>query len=476
MNKSVLLGCGALAALVSQPARAEYIQTMGVDESCAAVGGACVAREGDLGAYYVNPATATDFERPRIGVNMRILDTRSLDLIDSGGNHDIPRTNTKSGVAFAPTVGAYFPVSKNVTLGLGIGAPFAITGDWTNDDGIHRYNMSDQALFILDVSPTIAVKISDKLSIGASVSITAFKHLRTQTLIPDSFGAALPPALGGAGTIIPTTPTSPIIGSITLNTNRDFGIGLPPDNMQAEFGEAALVLGARYKLNPLITLGIAGRTRTKTTFKGTTTLALGAATETVPFRLRLDMPGHIQAGMALHLPFAELSFDYQRTFWSDAVGLGTPANIEFGTPLLGFINRLQVNYKAHDSDTYRFGVSHNVNPGIRLMAGYARDMRIFGAETVDVLTYDSNRNIFSLGARMDTRGGDETKKGWILAASFQLTSYDRRTIATGVSQNLGGVSLPNLTAADTLSFTSNRSPFTFDGNIRALSFSVQRVF
>lgn len=469
-----LLGSTALFAAV--PARAQYIQTMGVDENCTAVGGACTALEPSLGSYYQNPSAIADLKRPLIGVNLRAIDTTNLDLIDSAGNHDIPRTNTKGKYAVAPTLAFYTPIMKNVTVGIGVGAPFAITADWTNKDGIHRYDMSDQSLFILDVSPTIGIKLTDRLSIGASASITAFRHLTTETLIPDSFGAALPAALGGANTIIPTTPTSPIIGSISLNTKRNFHIGLPPNDMETAFDSVAGVFGLQYKLSDTVTLGLMGRTRTKNTFHGDAGLVVGGISQTSPFSLRLDMPGHIQFGIAARItPTTLVSIDYQRTFWSDAVGFGSPAQIKFSTPLLGFINKLEVNYKAHDTSNIHMGVQQQFSPRMTLMAGYAFNQSIFPSDAVDILTYDSNRHIFSTGLRYDMRK-DQTKSGLILTGSFQWVQYEKRLIATGQSANLGGVSLPNLTAADTLSFTSNRSPFTFGGSIRSLSLALQYVF
>lgn len=478
-NFTIAIG-SALATLATTPAYANYIETAGNDEECTSVGNACVAREGSMGSFYSNPAAITDFERPRIGVNLRVLDTRSLDLIDSGGARDIPGTNTKGDLAVSPTLAGYLPISDKVVVGMGIGAPYAITADWGNDSGIHRYNMSDQALFILDLAPTVGLQVTDKLSVGVSVSITALKHLRTETLIPDSFGAALPPALGGAGVVIPTTPNSPTIGSITLNTRNDFAIGLPPDNLQAEFGEAALVLGLRYDVSDALTIGLAARTETKTDFKGNATLAIPGlgVDQTVPFNLTLDMPGHIRGGFAFRpMPGTELSAEIQQTFWSSAQGFGnTPAVIEFGTPLLGFINDLQINYDANDATTLRFGVSQALSSAFQLRAGHAWEESIFPDSNVDILTYDSDRNVFSLGGRFDTRRGDNTKPGWIFNASFQLIDYAERVINAGESQNLGGVSLPNLPDADTLSFVANRDTFTYGGAIKAFSLGVQYAF
>ena len=478
MKKVGSLAAGAALAVCASAgsAHAGYIQTLGIDENCAAVGGACEGLKGDLGSYDLNPAAATSFDRPRLGLNLRMIDTRNLDLIDSAGRHDISRTNTLGDTALAPTIAGYLPLTRRLTVGIGVGAPYAITAEWGGASGLHRYDMSDQSLFVLDVAPTIAYKVTDKLSVGATLSITALKQLRTQTLIPNSFGAALPPSLGGAGTVIPTTPTSPIIGSITLNTRNSMNIGLPPNAMESAFDEGALVLGAQYKLTPNITLGLSGRTLTKTTFHGTTTLVVGPTTQSVPFHLRLDMPAHVQVGIAAQVtPSLLLSADYQRTFWSNAVGLGAPAVVQFERPLLGFVNKLQLDYQARDTDTFRFGAQYKVMPPLTLLAGYARDGSVFPTSRVDILTYDSGRNIFSGGLRFDTRAGGQGK-GWIFTGSFQWVQYDKRNIATGQSANLGGVSLPVLLNADTLSFGPNRGPYQFGGDIRAVSVEIQRAF
>lgn len=101
-------------------AQAEWIQSVGQSERCIAMGGACVARAGDYGAYYHNPAAAASFSKPLIGGNFRILDTTRLDLRDSLGNQDIPKTNAEGKLALAPTVAGYFPWGDRITFGVAI--------------------------------------------------------------------------------------------------------------------------------------------------------------------------------------------------------------------------------------------------------------------------------------------------------------------------------------------------------------------
>jgi long-chain fatty acid transport protein len=469
----------AVSVLLATTAKADYIESLGVSEACIALGGACVATADDFGAYYVNPAGATQFDHAIFGGNFRILDTRSLDLQDSDGSHGIYRTNARGALALAPTLAGYYPVSSRITVGLAFGAPFAITADWGNDAGINRFDMSDQSLFLLDLSPNIAFKLNDKLSVGLAVNITALKQLQTETLIPSSFFAALPPALGGAGTIIPTTPHSPVLGSVTLQTSKDVSLGIPPDSFESAFNEATFTVGVRYQQNDRLSFGAAYRNITRTTFRGTATLDLtpiNMGSQSTGFTTALDMPGHVELGAAYQVVPARLtwSLDAERTFWAQTRGFGSPANIRFQQPLLGLINNLKISYDGHDANTYRTGIKYQVTPIIAVMGGYAYDQRVFHNNTVDILTYDSNRNIYSLGGSLDLRSS--AKRGWLIATDAQMTHYDRNTLQTGESSNLGGLSLPNLSAGGTLGFVSNRGPFTFGGNIWGFGVSATYAF
>lgn len=471
---------GASIAFTAFQAQADYIQSLGISEACVSMGGACAATSDDFGAYYSNPAGATQFDRPLLGGNFRIIDTRNLELKDSDGNHDIPRTNTRGNQALAPTVAAYVPVTENLVAGIALGAPFAITADWTNDDGIHRYNMTDQALFLLDLSPNFAYKFNDRLSVGLAANITALKHLRTETLIPNTFLLGLPTSLGGLGSLIDPTPTSPISGSVTLETDRKVRLGIPPDGFAVAFDEGTMTAGIQYRLSEQIKLGATYRHLTRTEWEGDATFALplllGQTPQTTRFKAAIDMPGHAQIGLA-YQPMRSLlwTLDAQRTFWSDTRGFGSPVEIKFEQPLLGLVNELEVDYGARDTMTYRTGLRYAINETFSVMGGYAFDEHIFPDNKVDVLTYDSDRHIGSLGGKIDLRGKDGG--GLIIVGALQVTHYQSRTIREGQSQNLGGVSQPNLElSSGTLGFVPNTEDFTFGGNIFALGLSLSYEF
>jgi long-chain fatty acid transport protein len=469
-----------VAAAMSSPASAGWIQSFGQSERCIALGGACAAKADDFGAYYQNPAAAASFQGAVVGGNLRIIDTTFVDLKDSAGNHEVDATNTEGEVVAAPTLAAYMPVTDQLTLGVGVGAPFAITADWENDSGIHRFDMADQSLFVLDVTPMAAYKVTDRLLVGAGLNVVAFKQLRTQTLIPDSFVVALPPALGGAGAIIPTTPNSPVVGSITIQSDRDVNLGIPPEWFEPSFDEFAVTLGMQYQVNDRLKIGAVYRSKTPVTFTGDLTLDLspvGGGTQVVGYSTDIDMPAHLQVGFAYDVIPKKLnwSFDVQWTNWADAKGIGTPLVVSVDQPLLGFINDLQVDYSARNTFTFRTGLEYAVDDHWTLLAGYAYDQSIFDDQHVDILVYDSNRHLLSAGIMYDTRD-NTAEAGWTTNLGIHATIYEDRNIAAGESQNLGGLSLPVLVDGDTLGFSPNREPFGYGGAILAAGVSLQYSF
>ncbi len=471
----------ALTAYIGA-SHADYMQSLGQSQRSLALAGAFTAVADDTSVFYSNPAGAAKFEKRVIGGTLNFLDTTNADLIDSGGNNPIDATIEDHDWAIAPTIAAYFPINEKWTAGVGFGAANGITANWTNDSGIHRYNMSEQTVFTVDLVPTLAYEVSENLSIGLSLNIVAFTHLKTETLIPDTFGNALL-----AGIVDAPTPNSPIIGSFTLNTNDDTQLGVPPGEFDSAFDEVGFTLGVLWDVNERWTLGATYRSEQSVTFEGEANLAFPVLDfdETVDYSLDMDSPAFLQVGLAYDIFPDRLtwSLDAQWTQWSKAELFGSPLQVRFAEPITvptgagpASLTGVAIDYDANDTVAIRTGLAYQVSDRLELLAGFAHDPSFLDDDGTDILVYTSDRQWFTAGFSYDFRGG-ERESGWLLSASVQYISYDSRTIEPGESRNLGGLSLPNVDlATGVVGPVPNFETFQFGGHILAGGLQLEYSF
>jgi long-chain fatty acid transport protein len=115
---------------------------------------------------YFNPA-GLSFDSKQIGVGAALI----------GPYGDFTDNTTKQVSAlnkkWYPAPNIYFstPLGKKVAVGLGVFAPYGLTTDWpvTSQGRYLGYKSLVQGLYI---QPTVAYKLSDKVSIGGGVDIT----------------------------------------------------------------------------------------------------------------------------------------------------------------------------------------------------------------------------------------------------------------------------------------------------------------
>jgi long-chain fatty acid transport protein len=149
---------------------AAWAQGFGVYEQSACMigrGGAGVAAPcADASAVYFNPA-GLSFDSKQIGVGAALI----------GPYGDFTDNTTKQVSAlnkkWYPAPNIYFstPIGKKVAAGVGVFAPYGLTTDWpvASQGRYLGYKSLVQGLYI---QPTVAFKLSDKVSIGAGVDIT----------------------------------------------------------------------------------------------------------------------------------------------------------------------------------------------------------------------------------------------------------------------------------------------------------------
>ena len=495
----------ALGSLRRRARRAGLRRARGLDpddrigEQPALLGGAVTAREGGPAAWYYNPAGAGDFASPVASVEARVLDSRALVFSDARGDHDTADTIGGNEVAVAPSLGLYLPIaalpsaerlpySDRVVFGIGFGAPFAITANWS-DAGFHRFNSSNQSLFVLELAPTLAVRLTDRLSVGATLDWVAFDKLRIDAFLGDGFvGEAASFATGGA-VLAETTIDGGDDGALSLRTDDSNRLGV--GHFDSDFRSAGYTLGLRYRLLDALSFGVAYREETPVDFEGEVALRIAppAGLGALPvhsrsgYRLALEMPRHLQGGFAWDLVdrLATWSVDLQWTQWSAAQGLGDRGRVKLDPGLVALpaafaaalqpanpganagvgdaIRTLVLDYEMRDTLAVHTGVQLHASSSVDLLLGYAYDPSAVRKGHLDAISFSSDRHWASTGVAW--RWGDAQGRSVALVSGFQAVVYESRRVGEGRSRNLGGLATYQDADGDfaTLAFTSNRDPY-----------------
>lgn len=464
---ALLLGTCAMGLV--QTAHADWIQTVGLGVKSSALGGAMAARSDDFDAFYTNPAGAAHFERPFVGAAAKLFDSRGLTFRDSSGHHDPRKTTREFDLAIVPAMGGYVPAGNGLVLGIGFGAPFAISGVWDRSGGIHRFNMVDQSLIVTELVPTVAYRVNDWLSLGLGLNVVTFKHLRTGTLFGDDYLAPL-----GVPADADTDPD----GTIRLETDSGMWLPVPPfDDFDVSFREAGLTLGAEFRPMDGVRLGVTYKSEIPVRFEGTAKTNITGTWLRDDYHLDMDMPSHLQGGVAVDVipDRLTLSADVQWTKWSNAKGIGSTASVEFEKGTILGLSGLKVNWDGNDTVALRFGAEYRYDDNLSLLAGYVYDPSIFPDHSIDILSYSSDRHIFSLGLAYDATD-PQTGTGLRIDVGAQFIYYESRTLRPGESRNLGGLSSLALAAPGYVGFVANTDRFRYGGYLWTLGVQARWTF
>ena len=173
----------------------------GLGSRALSMGGAFVAVADDFSSLFWNPAGAAGFTKTLAGIQV-------FDLIPSGtyryGTPPAYLVDAKTIPAhvFGGLLTFYKPVSSRIVVGFGISTPSGMGGEWYPEDfslfsdGI-LYKWSTR-IGVVSFSPLVAVKLSDVVSIGATVNLnygkTGMATVGGYTQLPD--GPEFPVDLG----------------------------------------------------------------------------------------------------------------------------------------------------------------------------------------------------------------------------------------------------------------------------------------
>lgn len=405
-----------LLSLFSLSARAGNVDTFGIGSKATALGGAFSAYADDPFAVYYNPAGLTQIKRPTLSVGVLTLNptikVHSFRAVDGDGNEVEPygiSFKDSSKNLIIPHFGFATRLFNGVYFGIGAYVPYGLHIKWESNPSKNSaaYNGFESYYVRGVVSPTIAFKLTDKLSFGFGISFGRSDAGTQRRIYSPS---------------IPTLHNRVIKGELHDDFNVSFNLGL------------------LYKPYDNLSFGITYRSRTKTSFKGSVEVV---GIEKVSASTSIDHPEQLQAGVK-YRPNKKLTLtaDVVWTNWSIVHGY----TVKFNKPLLGK-SKEYFPRDWKDTRQIRLGLEYKVNEVLVLRGGYFYDPSPIPDHTFDMLWPDADKKTYSLGAGFNFFKGKltvDTVVQYIVAESKREIggeSLNLNDSYPGSSGNPGRVSL-----------------------------------
>lgn len=166
--------CGLILGSTQANAAGFYIQEQSVSGLGSAFSGS-VTNIDDASTVYFNPAGMTKLE----GLNMQagahlLIPTSELTNTGSTNIGGVPISGGDGGNPYSPSpipnLFATYEVNPRLWAGIGVTAPFGLANEY-DSDWFGRFDSIETELTVIDIAPSIAYKVNDMLSLGASVNI-----------------------------------------------------------------------------------------------------------------------------------------------------------------------------------------------------------------------------------------------------------------------------------------------------------------
>lgn len=232
----------------------------------------------DASSVFFNPA-GLSFEKTQLGLGGSLVGPRgsftdtASSLVSKLNNHWYPIPNI------------YFskPMAQRAAFGLGIFAPYGLTTDWPTDSQgrFLGYKSLVQAIYL---QPTLAVKLSPKVSVGAGVDIT---YLNVQLRQRVDLSTQLLPA-------VPTLPPGATFALLGVKPGTDFA----DVNLKGHAWHAGYHLGVLIKASDRVSLGARYLSGQRVSVDNGTIATTQIST---PYVLPVAIPGVAPAGTPLDL-------------------------------------------------------------------------------------------------------------------------------------------------------------------------------
>lgn len=159
---AVALTTSSLSPTLAEGFRNPTIGTFGLGRS-----GAKIAQIEDASAVQYNPANLVDLAVPQLAYEQSLVYAH-VDFTQPG----VGSTSTINPWKAIPNAFAAWPLAEGKwAVGLGLTTPYGLSTEWDPNGLFHYAAPHFSELITVNFNPTVAVRLSDKLSLGAGVDV-----------------------------------------------------------------------------------------------------------------------------------------------------------------------------------------------------------------------------------------------------------------------------------------------------------------
>lgn len=258
------------------------------------------------------------------------------------------------------------PLGENLTVGLGISAPFGVSIQWPAEGAFRYAGASEASLATYAINPALGLKINDRLSVGFGLDI-----FRSDLELAQRF------------------PWGPITG-----------LPVPDGIMRFEGDGWGLggYVGVNFDIDSRQRVAVVGRLPVTVDYSGDFSIDHPLAPFAAgpgPFASEIRYPGSVAVGYGVDLTerlSVGVDFEWIQNSTHDRLPLGIGPN----QALLGGFDAIPMGW----SDSFSIGVggSYRVNDALTLRSGYLYSDSPMNAGTWNPSIPSDDRHILSVGA------------------------------------------------------------------------------
>jgi long-chain fatty acid transport protein len=374
----LLLGLGLLL-VGTQQAKSGGFALFEMSTRVSGMMGAYVADGRDVSTIFFNPAGLAQLSGFNIQVGGVMIAPRTT--FRGPYPNSVEETKMVPSEFILPHIYASYQVMKDLTVGVGIYAPFGLGSKWERD-WIHAGTATETRLQTAVISPTVAYRMAfdgiGEISVGASLQIGLLSNATLERVATDL--------------------SRPTDGSFRT-------VRLEGEGKETYTGYS---FGFMYKPMELISVGFSYRSQLELNLVGDATFTGLPESQFIPGTqgdLQIVTPANWTLGVSIR-PNEKLTLnlDYVNWGWSSYDSLNIDFYEDYETDFLADIN----NPRLYD-DVYqiRFGAEYIVNESLIVRGGLGFDKNPVPDQTFDPTLPDTDRLLTSLGATYSiTKGMD----------------------------------------------------------------------